>query len=39
MQEKWDDLDNLILNSFEECELSNSYNEKLLGKIKKLKII
>jgi hypothetical protein len=33
MQEKWDDLDRLILNSFEECELSSNYNEKLMDKL------
>lgn len=37
MQEKWDDLDNLILNSFEECGLSINYNEKILSKVKKTK--
>lgn len=37
MQEKWDDLDNLILNSFEECDARNNYNEKILSKIKKTK--
>ena len=35
MQEKWDDLDNLILNSFEQCELSDNYNERLMSKIQK----
>lgn len=37
MQEKWDDLDRLILNSFEECELNSNYNEKLMNKLSKPK--
>jgi capsular polysaccharide biosynthesis protein len=37
MQEKWDDLDRLILNSFEECQLSSNYNEKLMRKFQKTK--
>jgi len=37
MQEKWDDLDKLILDSFEECELSSNYNEKLMSKLQKSK--
>jgi hypothetical protein len=37
MQEKWDDLDEVILNSFEECELSSNYNEKLMSKLYKTK--
>jgi len=37
MQEKWDDVDRLILNSFEECELSSNYNEKLMSKLQKSK--
>lgn len=37
MQEKWDDLDKLILNSFEECEISSSYNEKLMSKLQETK--
>ena len=37
MQEKWDDLDRIILNSFEECELSSNYNERLMSKLQKSK--
>ncbi|MBU3092883.1 hypothetical protein K2F40_08865 [Clostridium sp. CM028] len=37
MHEKWDDLDRLILNSFEEHELSSNYNEKLINRIEKNK--
>ncbi|MGH4125966.1 MAG: hypothetical protein ACREV6_23925 [Clostridium sp.] len=37
MQENWDDLDRLILNSFEECETTNNYNEKLMSKLQKTK--
>jgi hypothetical protein len=37
MQEKWDDLDRLILNSFEECEISSNYNERLTNKLLKTK--
>lgn len=37
MQEKWDDLDKLILNSFEEHELSSNYNEKIINRIEKNK--
>ncbi len=35
MQEKWDDIDNLILNSFDKRKLSSDYNEKLMSKIQK----
>lgn len=37
MQEKWDNLDRLILSSFEECELSSNYNEKLMSKLQETK--
>ena len=37
MQEKWDDLDKLIVDSFEECKISNSYNEKLMSKLQETK--
>lgn len=37
MQEKRDDLDILILNSFEEYEPSSNYNEKLMDKFHKTK--
>lgn len=37
MQEKWDDLDKIILNSFEESEVSSNYNKKLMSKLLKTK--
>jgi len=37
MQEKWDSLDKIILNSFEECEPSSNYNEKLMSRLQKTK--
>jgi hypothetical protein len=37
MQEKWDNLDKIILDSFEGCELSSNYNEKLMRKLQKTK--
>lgn len=37
MQEKWDELDRMILNSFEERELSSNYNENLMSKLQKPK--
>ncbi|MCY6485451.1 hypothetical protein OW763_14045 [Clostridium aestuarii] len=37
MQEKWDDIDNLIFNSKEDIEPSPDYNERLMNKIHNIK--
>lgn len=37
MQEKWDEIDNLIFNSKEDIEPSHDYNERLINKIHGIK--
>jgi hypothetical protein len=37
MQQEWDDLDRLIENSNEEIRVSDSYNYKLMSKMKRKK--
>lgn len=37
MQQEWDDLDRVIEESFEDIKISDSYNYKLMAKMKKKK--
>lgn len=37
MQQKWDDLDSIIMNSFEDIDAGSNYNSILMSKIYKKK--
>lgn len=37
MQQEWDDLDRIIEESFEDVKISDSYNYKLMARMKKKK--